>query len=64
MNDDEKYLVKLLGQCFNRFDELPVIHSADRGEFIHHLHALQNIVLSRPATRQTRAENIMAGEKI
>jgi hypothetical protein len=64
MTEEEKILLDCLGRCFVQFDNMPVLHTADRQEFILHVHALQNIVLSRMATRYMREASDMRGERI
>lgn len=49
--DNETEVLKLLGQCFQSFHELPELHPSDRPDFIFHIHALQNIVMSRAVER-------------
>ena len=43
----EEEALKLLGEAFNAFALLPTLHPADLPEFVHHIHACQNIILSR-----------------
>jgi hypothetical protein len=40
-----------LRDAFNAFLDLPAEHSADQSDFCFHIHALQNIVLSREGYR-------------
>lgn len=42
-----------LAQAYNRFVALPVQHHADEAEFVHAIHAAQNIVLARVGLRVT-----------
>jgi hypothetical protein len=51
MDEAEKRVLDLSGDLWNRFLQLPVQHPDDQNEFRHHLHALQNIILARPAHR-------------
>lgn len=51
MTEEEKKVLKILGQAWNSFIELPICHSSDRNEFNFSIHALQNIILSRAGTR-------------
>jgi hypothetical protein len=52
MTNEEKALLAKLGEVYNQFQALPILHGADLPEFAMHLHALQNIVLARVALRQ------------
>lgn len=49
--EGELRALKLLGQAFDAFAALPVMHHADVPEFVHRMHALQNIVMQRPGAR-------------
>lgn len=51
MTDDERQIVVALGEVTNKYLELDQYHPADRRDWIHHVHALQNIVMSRTAVR-------------
>lgn len=52
IHPSETQLVERLGEIWNAFRLLPEIHPSDVVEFQAHLHALQNIILSRAAMRQ------------
>lgn len=52
LTDQEILLLETLGDCWNEFAELKELHSADKGDFAHHIHALQNIIMSRAAVRE------------
>lgn len=49
--EQEKKVLNLLSDAHNEFRTLGEYHPADTVEWIHHLHALQNIVMSRGAVR-------------
>lgn len=53
MTNEEVEALNLLGQAMTAFDKLPPLHGADRPEFIHAIHACQNIVLARAGLRAT-----------
>ena len=50
---EEERLVGLLGEAWEMFLELPVIHGSDKEEFMRAIHAAQNIVLSRAAMKMS-----------
>ena len=45
--EEEKEVVELLGEVWNKFIALPVKHPNDRMEFLISIHACQNIIASR-----------------
>lgn len=49
LTDQEKEALNALGAAATLFFKLPAVHPSDRVEFVHHMHACQNIVLARPA---------------
>jgi hypothetical protein len=49
LTDDEHAAIAALAAAWNAFLTLPSLHPDDTDEFRHGVHALQNIVLSRPA---------------
>lgn len=51
MTPDELEIIRLLAQCFIKFNELPIYHKSDAPEFVNAIHQCQNIVMSRMATR-------------
>jgi hypothetical protein len=51
LTDEERELVIHIGQCSVLFGRLPQYHSSDQRDFTRHVHALQNIVMSREAVR-------------
>lgn len=46
----ENKIIKQLGKAFDGLMKLTPAHSDDLKEFTFHIHAAQNIILSRPAT--------------
>jgi hypothetical protein len=50
---EEEAVMAALGDAYNKFIELPVQHHADNAEFVHAIHAAQNIVLARVGLRST-----------
>lgn len=48
----ENELLVVLGDAFNRFAKLPVLHAHDMPETVRDIHDLQNRVLARPAMRE------------
>jgi hypothetical protein len=53
MTPEEDEVLNLLGQAWNKFNELPILHHSDRGDFAYAIHAAQNIVLARAGLRAT-----------
>jgi len=51
MTPEEMRVIALLGDAFNEFCKLPKYHPQDGLEFCQHIHACQNIVMSRDAVR-------------
>jgi hypothetical protein len=51
MTREETDLVRLLAQATNRFADLPEHHPSDLTEWVHHVHALQNMLMARAAVR-------------
>lgn len=51
MTPEESEVLRLLGQAWNKFIELPAMHHMDNHEFCHAIHAAQNIVLARAGLR-------------
>jgi hypothetical protein len=54
MSSEEIVLMDSLGDAFEKFKELDEVHPSDRQEFAFHIHALQNIVLSREGLTEYR----------
>lgn len=48
--DKERTALDALALASRMVARLPMVHPADQAEFVHHMHACQNIVLARPAT--------------
>ncbi|HYH15933.1 MAG TPA: hypothetical protein VD794_11960 [Flavisolibacter sp.] len=55
MTQEEKDIVILLGEAFNKFNALEALHPSDKPDFCNHIHALQNIVFAREGMRQYAA---------
>lgn len=51
MTKEERELLADLGNCYNKFIEMPILHHSDQGDFCFHIHALQNIVFARDGMR-------------
>lgn len=51
MDDQENAVLDKLGEAWNEFVKLEVLHHADREEFMRAIHAAQNIVLARAGLR-------------
>lgn len=51
LTEAEHELITDIGRCMSDFHSLEQLHPADIDEFKHHVHALQNIVMSRAAQR-------------
>jgi hypothetical protein len=54
MDEKEKAALDALGRAAMLFFALDEVHPADKPEFVHHMHACQNIVLARCALRALR----------
>ena len=50
LTHEELDLLDFFGTAYVLFQKMEPVHSDDAGDFIRHIHALQNIVLARPAT--------------
>lgn len=57
MTQRERDLFEKLGHCYNDFIGLDQLHQADNRDFEFHIHALQNIVLSRDGMRNYWVES-------
>ena len=51
LTDEELDLIAKLGDCFMDFQKLHQFHPSDKGDFVFHVHALQNLVMIRSAVR-------------
>ncbi|MCA9367572.1 hypothetical protein KC887_04925 [Candidatus Kaiserbacteria bacterium] len=51
LTEGERAAFELSGDLWNAFIALPVLHTSDTDEFRAHIHALQNIIMSRPVMR-------------
>lgn len=52
MSEQELRVLNMLGEAFNEFQKLPVLHYSDLPEFVHAIHAAQNIILARAGLRE------------
>lgn len=53
LTEQEQKVLQLTADVWNAFMKLPRQHPDDQTEFRHALHALQRVVLARPAVRET-----------
>lgn len=51
MDEGEQKVLRRLGDAFDEFKKLAPLHPSDLPDFVHHVHALQNIVLARAGLR-------------
>ncbi len=51
---EELKIINALGDVWNSFVELAVVHSSDTSEFRQAIHKAQRIVMTRPVTRQLK----------
>ena len=51
MNDEEKELVLLLNDVYDKYMSLPEQHYQDRNEFVNALHVLQHLIMIRSVRR-------------
>jgi hypothetical protein len=54
LTEDEIKVLEQSGDLWNSFLELPIMHPDDRHEFSLHIHAVQNMLLSRSAYREMK----------
>lgn len=54
LTDEEQKVLRITAEAWNAFLDLPRQHPDDQTEFRHTLHALQRIILARPAVRETQ----------
>lgn len=57
MTKEEKQIFEKLGEVWNEYRSLPEEHQSDMKEVEFHIHAIQNIILSRPTLRVYYEEN-------
>ena len=50
LNEAEIKVLNMLGECFNEYRALVVLHPCDLNEFMQAIHVAQNIILARPNT--------------
>jgi len=58
LTDEEIDIMGLTRELVNGFANLNQSHPADMEEFVTHIHAIQNIILARPATESARNEPV------
>lgn len=63
LTSEENRLLDGLGDMVEDFFELDPAHPCDYEEFAFHIHALQNILLARPATEFVNSEEEDNGEE-
>lgn len=56
MTKQEKDILNLTGELWNKFLALPVMHDDDVPDVRHHIHAIQNIIYARDGMRSIDAE--------
>lgn len=56
LSEKEKEVLRLSGELWNQFIELPTIHPDDNNDVRFHIHAIQNIVFARPAFESQKEE--------
>ena len=49
--EDEGKCMSALIEAYNTFTTLPGHHPSDMPDFVHHIHALQNLLMARVACR-------------
>lgn len=54
MTEEEKELVLLLNDVYERYSALPEQHKDDMAEFVNALHVLQHLIMIRSVRRQNR----------
>ena len=59
LSDRERHVLDLSGDFWNAFLELRSEHPSDQTDVMFHLHAIQNIILARPAQRALRLEETL-----
>lgn len=52
---EEKRVMKILGQAWNAFHDLPEEHPNEHNEFVGKIHDLQRMVMARPTRRIEKA---------
>lgn len=56
LTTEERSILDWLGECWNRFSQLTVLHPDDADEFRYAIHNAQNIVMQRPTAEAMLAE--------
>ena len=64
LTPEEQRVLDALVEAWNLFMGLPYYHPDDRGEFRMHLHALQYLILMRPAYAALRGEEAAFDDRI
>jgi len=54
MNIEEENLLDMLTSIWNKFLELPELHSWEKQEFMHAIHSAQVIIMARPTMRKEK----------
>ena len=52
LTDEEREILDLLSQAFNKFKTLPIQHPMHQGEFATSIHQSQRLIMSRVVARQ------------
>lgn len=51
LTPEENHAMQMSADLWDAFIKLPVLHHSDQPEFLHHFHAIQNMILARAAYR-------------
>ena len=57
ITDEENEVMNLLGEAWNKFTALPVLHGSDKADFQYAIHLAQNIILARVGMRSLNITN-------
>lgn len=60
MTADEMAIVEQLGDAWDAYLQLPVLHPSDRVDFMNAIHAAQRIVMARAAVRGLRRSPVVS----
>lgn len=58
MTKEEREILELTKDIWNKFLELPDEHEADQRELCFHIHAIQNILFARSGYREYKKEAV------
>lgn len=58
LSHEEWEVYSRLSDAWNLFIKLERLHSQDNVEFMHHINALKNILMSRPVSRELKKQGI------